>query len=108
MQKCHAMLKCHSVLKCHPMLKWRFAFLTSAKPTAKNSVFVNGKSHHTRSIYKLVVFGESIRIRILCKHNCDNLEAIKALQDECLKSCFCKALDENMVKITAEWKEWFG
>ena len=47
------------------------------KPTAKNRVFVNGKSHHPRSIYKSIVFGESIRLRRLCKRDSDYLEAIK-------------------------------
>ena len=44
------------------------------KPTAKNRVFVNGKSHHPRSIYKSLVFGESIRLRRLCKRDSDYLE----------------------------------
>ena len=30
------------------------------------------------------------------------------LKDKCLKSCFCKALVEDMLKITEEWKNWFG
>ena len=78
------------------------------KPTAKNRVFVNGKSHHPRSIYKSIVFGESIRLRRLCERDNDYLEAIKSLKDKCLKSCFCKALVEDMINITVEWKDRFG
>ena len=78
------------------------------KPTAKNRVFVNGRSHHPRSIYKSIVFSESIRLRRLCERDCDYLEALKSLKDKCLKSCFCKALVEDMLKITEEWKDRFG
>ena len=78
------------------------------KPTAKNRVFVNGKSHHPRSIYKSIVFSESIRLRRLCERDCDYLEALKSLKEKCLKSCFCKALVEDMLKITEEWKDRFG
>ena len=69
---------------------------------------MNGKSHHPRSIYKSIVFGESIRLRRLCKRDGDYLKAIKALKHKCLKSSFCKALVDDVIKITAEWKDRFG
>ena len=47
------------------------------KPTAKNRVLVNRKSHYTRSIYKPIIFGESIRLRRLCERDCECLESIK-------------------------------
>ena len=72
------------------------------KPTAKNCVFVNRKSHLPRSIYKSIVFGESIRLRRLCKRDGDYPEAVKALKYKCLKSYFCKALVDDKIKITAE------
>ena len=78
------------------------------KPTAKNRLFVNGKSFHPRSIYKSIVFGESVRLRRLCERDDDYLEAIKALKQKCLKSCFSKALVDDMIKITVEWKDRFG
>ena len=65
-----------------------------------NRAFVNGKSHHPRSIYKSIVFGESVRLRRFCELDCDYLEAIKALNDKCLKSCICKALVADIPKIT--------
>ena len=76
------------------------------KPTAENRVYVNGKSHHSRSIYKSIVFGESIRLMKLCVHDCDYLEALKVLKYKCLKSWFFKALVDDMV--TAEWRDRFG
>ena len=36
------------------------------------------------------------------------LEAIKSLKDKCLKSCFCKPFVDDMINITAEWKDRFG
>ena len=62
------------------------------KPKAKNCVFVNGKSHTSTLIYKSIVFGESVKLRRLCKRNGDNLEAVKAIKYKLLNSCFCKAL----------------
>ena len=45
------------------------------KPSAKNRVFVIGKSHHPCSIYKSFVFGESIRLRRLCERDSDYLDS---------------------------------
>ena len=44
----------------------------------------------------------------MCKCDCEYLESIKALKGKCLKACFCKALVDDKVKITAEWNDWFG
>ena len=54
------------------------------------------------------MFGESIRPRRLCEPECGYLEEIKALKYKCLKACFCKALVDDMIKITAERKYQFG
>ena len=62
------------------------------KPTAVNRVYINGRSYHPRSIYKYIVFSESIRLRRLCERDCDYLEALKLLKDKCIKSYFCKGL----------------
>ena len=78
------------------------------KPTAKNRVSVTGKSTIHAPFTKSIVFGESIRLRRLCEHGCDYPEAIKALKYIYLKSCFCNALVDDMVKITAELKDQFG
>ena len=45
-----------------------------------------------------------MQLRSICKHGGDYLEAIKALKGKCLKSWFCKALVDDMIKITAEGK----
>ena len=68
------------------------------KPIAINRVYINGKFYHPRSIYKSIVFCESIRSRRLCERDCDYLEALKLLKDKCIKSYFCKGLVVEMLK----------
>ena len=41
------------------------------KPTAINSVYINGRSYHPRHIYKSIVFSESIRLRRFCERDDD-------------------------------------
>ena len=55
------------------------------KPTAINWVYINGRSYHPRSIYKSIVFSESIRLRRLCERACEYLKALKLLKDKCIK-----------------------
>ena len=78
------------------------------KPTAINSVYINGRSYHPRSIYKSIVFSESIRLRRLCEHDDDYLKALNVLKVKCLNSYFCKELVIDMIEITKQWKERFG
>ena len=91
-----------------PKKKRRLLCKKLLKPTAKNRVSVTGKSTIHAPFTKSIVFGESIRLRRLCEHGCDYPEAIKALKYIYLKSCFCNALVDDMVKITAERKDRFG
>ena len=62
------------------------------KPTALNRIYINGRSYHPYSIYKSIVFDESIRLRRLCERDCDYLEALNLLEDMCIKSHYCKGL----------------
>ena len=77
------------------------------KPTAINRVYINGRSYHPRSIYKSIVFSESIRLRRLCERDCDYLEALKLLKDKCIKSYFCEGLVVEMLEKTEKWKDRF-
>ena len=77
------------------------------KPTAINRVYINGRSYHPRSIYKSIVFSESIRLRRLCERDCDFLEALKLLKDKCIKSYFCEGLVVEMLEKTEKWKDRF-
>ena len=52
------------------------------KLTTIDCVYINGRSYHSRSNYKLIVFGESIRLRRLCEHDCDYFEALNLLKDK--------------------------
>ena len=77
------------------------------KNTAINSVYINGRSYHPRSIYKLIVFGESIKLRRLCERDFDYLEALNLLKDKCIKLYFCECLVVGMLEITEKWKGRF-
>ena len=56
----------------------------------------------------IVLENQQCRLKRLCERDCDYLEALKALKDNCLKSCPCKALTVDMVEFRAEWKDRFG
>ena len=77
------------------------------KPTATNRVYINGWSYHPRSIYKSIVFGESISVRRLCERDCDSLEDSHLLKDKCIKSHFCKYLVVEMLEIRKKCKDRF-
>ena len=62
------------------------------KPTAISRVSINGRSYNPCSIYKSIVFSESIRLRMLYERGCDFLEALKLLKNKCIKLNFCKGL----------------
>ena len=74
------------------------------KFTAINRIYINGKFYYPRSIYKSIVFGESIRLRRLCDRGCDYLEALNLLKDKCIKSDFCKGLLVEILEISKKWK----
>ena len=77
------------------------------KPTAINRIYINGRSYHPRSIYKSIVFGESIRLRRLCERDCDYLEGLNLLKERCIKSHICKSLVVEVLEITKKLKDRF-
>ena len=78
------------------------------KPTAVDRVFLNGHSHHPRSIFKSVIFSESTRLRRLNERDDQYMSAIEALEDKCYRSGFNKSLVKDMITITKEWKDRFS
>ena len=77
------------------------------KPTAIDRVFVNGSSHHPRSVFKSIIFSESIRLRRLCERDDDYENAMVMLENKCHKSGFNKDLVSSMISITKTWKDRF-
>ena len=78
------------------------------KPTARERVFLNGSSHHPRSVFRSIVFSESTRMRRPNERDQDYELSIDRLEQKCLKSGFNKHLVTDMVKITRQWKERFS
>ena len=78
------------------------------KPTAVDRVFLNGSSHHPRSVFKSIIFSESIRLRRLCEHDDDYKQAVISLKQKCYTSGFNKNLVDDMINTTITWKERFS
>ena len=55
------------------------------KPTAIDRVFLNGQSYHPRSVFKSIIFSESIRLRRLNEKDDYYLEALQCLKEKCYK-----------------------
>jgi hypothetical protein len=78
------------------------------KPTSTDRLFLNGLSHHPRSVFKSIVFSESTRMRRLNERDEDYRMAIEKLEDKCIKSGFDKNLVKDMVNLTKQWKDRFS
>jgi len=48
-----------------PLKMIEFATKDFLKPTAEGRQFINGKSHHPKTTFKSILFGEAIRLRHL-------------------------------------------
>ena len=73
------------------------------KPTATNSLFLNGKSHHPINVFKGIVLGESKRMRRLNEYDDDYYESLKILKKKCLRSGFDEKLVDGMIAKTKKW-----
>jgi hypothetical protein len=84
-------------------------FYTSdfTKPTATNRLFLNGRSFHPTSVFKSIIFSESIRLRRLNEKNTNYLKAIEELKTKCFKSGFNRKLVQKMINITKLWTDRF-
>ena len=71
---------------------WGFRMKNFIKPTATNSLFLNGKSHHPLSVFKGIVFGESKRLRRLNEWDVDYHISLEGLKEKCIRSGFNKRL----------------
>ena len=91
-----------------PICSAGFYTTNFVKPTAVHRVFLNGSSYHPPSIFRSIVFSESIRLRRLNEKQSRYLEAIQKLQEKCLKSGFNKKMVKNMIKITQKWTDRFS
>ena len=79
-----------------------------SKPTAINRTFLNGQSYHPSSVFKSIIFSESIRLRRLNEKQENYSAAIERLRTKCLKSNFNRKLVRNMINITQSWTNRFS
>jgi len=75
------------------------------KPTAADSCFINGDSHHPKYIFRAVIKGEATRLRRLNEYDKLNYKSldILVLKQKCIDSNF----KSNSIDITIEQaKSW--
>ena len=83
--------------------KWGFKTRNFIKPTAKDAVFLNGKSHHPLYIFRGIILSEAKRMRRLNETNDDYLISLEHLAHKCIRSNFPKNL---VIRNIEEAKNW--
>ena len=78
------------------------------KPTATNRLFLNGRSFHPMTVFKSIIFSESIRLRRLNEKDENYVNSVERLKQKCLKSGFNRKLVLKMTNITKMWTDRFA
>ena len=74
------------------------------KPTARNSVFLNGKSYHPMHVFRGIFISEAKRMRRLNECDEDYHASLIDLQNKCIRSGFDKNLVNKNLEIVKLWK----
>ena len=82
-----------------------FFIVDFVKPTAEGRQFLNGKSHHPKSIFKSIVFGEAIRLRHLNQRKEDYFSSSNRLREKAIVANFCLAMINDMIGLASNWDE---
>ena len=77
------------------------------KPTATNSLFLNGGSFHPMSIFKGILYGEAVRLRRLNERDSNYKYSVERLTEKCLKSGFPTKLVQKGRDLVLKWKNRF-
>ena len=82
-----------------------FGFVTKdfVKPTAEGMQFTNGNSHHPRTTFKSILFGEAIRLRRLNQRNDDYLISLNRLKEKAVRSKFPLNMTNDMIALASNW-----
>ena len=78
------------------------------KPTSKNTFFFNVKSHHLHSVFKSIVYGETIRIRRLNEKEDYHHKSLNTIEEKCINSNFNKDIVFNVIQFAISWKTRLG
>ena len=77
------------------------------KKTAQNRCFLNGSLYYPLNIYKLIAFGEAVRLRRLNEKQEHYLESLECLKEKCYRSRFNKKLTNKIIKLASGWTDRF-
>ena len=83
-----------------------FGFVTKdfVKPTAEGRQFINGNSHQPQTIFKLILFGEAIRLRRLNQRKDDYLSTLNRLKQKAIRSKFPLNMTNDMIALASNWE----
>ena len=90
-----------------------FGFVTKdfMKPTAEGRRFINGKSYHSKSTFKSILFGEVIRLRRLNQRKEDYFSSFLPfylywLKQKAIRSNFPLDMTNDMIAMASNWEVW--
>jgi len=84
-----------------------FGFVTKyfIKPTAEGRQFINGKSHHPKSTFKSILFGEAIRLRRLNQRKVDYVSSLNRLKEKAIRSNFPLDMTNDTIAMASNWEK---
>ena len=82
---------------------WGFKLKNFVKPTAVNSVFLNGNSYHPLHIFRGIILSEGKRLRRLNEKDEDFQSSLTMLSEKCLRSNFPENLVTRNIDNIKHW-----
>jgi len=82
-----------------------FVIKDFVKPTAEGRKFINGNSHHQQTIFKSILFGETIRLRRLNQRKDDYLSSLNRLREKAIRSKFPLNMTNDMIALASNWED---
>ena len=82
---------------------WGFKTKKIIKPTAKEAIFLNGKSHHPLHIFRGIILSEGRRMRRLNEKDEDYLQSLDFLKEKCIRSNFPENLVTRNIDNIKQW-----
>ena len=83
--------------KISPRFQFRFITTDYVKPIALDRCFIQGSSHHPATVFKSIVFGESVRLRRLNERTEDYYSSLEQLKKKAFHAQYPKPMVEDMI-----------
>ena len=93
--------------KISPHSQFRFITTDYVKPTALDRCFIQGSSHHPATVFKSIVFGESVRLRRLNERAEDYCSSLQPLKKKAIQAQYPKPMVEDMIAKAKTWTNRF-